>query len=155
MCHLGFTGYFCETNINLCSSNPCLFNSSCLDHYSSFDKFEYKCICKNGYEGKNCQNKINKCVDKDCSNNGLCITDIESNESVCKCVLYYSGANCEIKSQNLIEIEYKIKITVIIAIIVLSLLFITLVLNDLINYFLKLKPKDFVKKNIKILFKNI
>ncbi|CAN8006957.1 unnamed protein product [Ixodes pacificus] len=50
-CPDGFTGmkrkYDCDTEINLCYSNPCGVNGTCVQRESG-----YSCICAEGFTGK-------------------------------------------------------------------------------------------------------
>ena len=41
---IGFTGYYCETQIDQCQSNPCLNGALCRTLINSF-----KCECPQGY----------------------------------------------------------------------------------------------------------
>lgn len=50
LCPSGFTGSYCEHNINECDSKPCLNGGTCQDSYGT-----YKCTCPQGYTGLNCQ----------------------------------------------------------------------------------------------------
>jgi len=49
-CVSGYSGHYCQTNINECSSNPCENGGSCNDMVNSFS-----CGCVNGYTGSLCQ----------------------------------------------------------------------------------------------------
>lgn len=46
-CPVGFTGDYCETEINLCYSNPCLNGGVCARREGG-----YTCICREDYTGK-------------------------------------------------------------------------------------------------------
>lgn len=50
LCPPGFTGSYCEHDINECDSRPCLHGGTCQDSYGA-----YKCTCPLGYTGLNCQ----------------------------------------------------------------------------------------------------
>lgn len=50
LCPPGFTGSYCEHDINECDSKPCLNGGTCQDSYGT-----YKCTCPQGYTGLNCQ----------------------------------------------------------------------------------------------------
>lgn len=50
LCPPGFTGSYCEHDINECDSRPCLHGGTCQDSYGT-----YKCTCPLGYTGLNCQ----------------------------------------------------------------------------------------------------
>lgn len=46
-CPVGFTGDYCETEINLCYSNPCLNGGVCARREGG-----YTCICREDYTGE-------------------------------------------------------------------------------------------------------
>lgn len=50
LCPPGFTGNYCQHDINECDSKPCLNGGTCQDSYGT-----YKCTCLHGYTGLNCQ----------------------------------------------------------------------------------------------------
>ncbi|CAH3179809.1 unnamed protein product, partial [Porites evermanni] len=50
ICQPGYAGAQCQTNINECSSNPCLNGGSCTDQVNG-----YTCSCQPGYAGARCQ----------------------------------------------------------------------------------------------------
>lgn len=50
LCLPGFTGNYCQHDINECDSKPCLNGGTCQDSYGA-----YKCTCPHGYTGLNCQ----------------------------------------------------------------------------------------------------
>lgn len=50
LCPPGFTGSYCQHDVNECDSRPCLHGGTCQDSYGA-----YKCSCPQGYTGLNCQ----------------------------------------------------------------------------------------------------
>ncbi|XP_068689881.1 uncharacterized protein [Montipora foliosa] len=51
-CQAGFTGHHCDTNVDECSSSPCI-HGKCEDGVNRYD-----CVCSKGYWGTNCENKL-------------------------------------------------------------------------------------------------
>ncbi|KAF5404651.1 hypothetical protein PHET_01936 [Paragonimus heterotremus] len=52
-CGPGFTGRYCDIQLDLCSPNPCLNGASCVDRSTSV-----LCICPAGYNGSRCELQI-------------------------------------------------------------------------------------------------
>ena len=50
LCLPGFTGIYCQHDINECDSKPCQNGGTCLDSYGT-----YMCTCPQGYIGIDCQ----------------------------------------------------------------------------------------------------
>uniref|UniRef100_A0A3Q3M9M0 Cadherin, EGF LAG seven-pass G-type receptor 3 n=1 Tax=Mastacembelus armatus TaxID=205130 RepID=A0A3Q3M9M0_9TELE len=68
-CPVGFTGDYCETEINLCYSNPCLNGGVCARREGG-----YTCICREDYSGDRCEfdRRQGRCVPGVCRNGGTC-----------------------------------------------------------------------------------
>lgn len=70
-CSLGYTGTYCETDINECEANPCENGGRCIDLIG-----HYKCRCDGtGFDGVNCESDIDECVVEriTCGDRGICI----------------------------------------------------------------------------------
>ncbi|XP_046730560.1 cadherin EGF LAG seven-pass G-type receptor 2 isoform X2 [Silurus meridionalis] len=69
-CPPGFTGEFCETEINLCYSNPCGNHGLCRSHEGGFT-----CDCLHDYTGERCEvsSRSGRCVPGVCKNGGVCV----------------------------------------------------------------------------------
>ncbi|XP_040904012.1 cadherin EGF LAG seven-pass G-type receptor 3 [Toxotes jaculatrix] len=68
-CPVGFTGDYCETEINLCYSNPCQNGGVCARREGG-----YTCICREDYTGDRCEfdRRQGRCVPGVCRNGGTC-----------------------------------------------------------------------------------
>ncbi|XP_061592705.1 cadherin EGF LAG seven-pass G-type receptor 3 isoform X2 [Cololabis saira] len=68
-CPVGFTGDYCETEINLCYSNPCLNGGVCARREGG-----YTCICREDYSGDRCEfdRRQGRCMPGVCRNGGTC-----------------------------------------------------------------------------------
>ena len=54
-CPSGYTGRYCENNVNECTPDPCV-HGNCSDL-----AYGYHCICEDGYTGKNCSEGVDDC----------------------------------------------------------------------------------------------
>ena len=66
-CDPGFTGEFCQTNIDEYNCG----NGVCVDGINSFI-----CNCNTGYTGTLCNSDINECLSNPCGRNGQCMNQI-------------------------------------------------------------------------------
>uniref|UniRef100_W5KN35 Cadherin EGF LAG seven-pass G-type receptor 2 n=1 Tax=Astyanax mexicanus TaxID=7994 RepID=W5KN35_ASTMX len=69
-CPAGFTGDYCETEIDLCYSNPCSAHGVCRSHEGGFT-----CECLHDYTGERCEvsSRSGRCVEGVCKNGGVCV----------------------------------------------------------------------------------
>jgi hypothetical protein len=87
-CVSGYSGVFCQTNIDECASTPCQNSGTCVDAVNN-----YACTCAAGYSGVLCQTDVNECASSPCQNSGTCTDNV--NLFVCGCLSGYSGPNCQ------------------------------------------------------------
>jgi len=52
--HDNCAGEFCEDEVDVCQSSPCVNNGTCV---SSVLKSEYTCICSLGFTGTDCSQR--------------------------------------------------------------------------------------------------
>jgi hypothetical protein len=52
-CAIGFSGEFCEVNVDDCASSPCLNGGTCVDLVN-----DYTCQCPEGFTGLDCETKV-------------------------------------------------------------------------------------------------
>lgn len=79
ICLPGYTGVYCEIDINECASGPCLNGGTCLEPVAN----TYSCRCPPGVNGTNCENVINFCANSPCSPNGICVNGFSG--YTCQC----------------------------------------------------------------------
>ncbi|CAG5925203.1 unnamed protein product [Menidia menidia] len=91
VCPPGFTGSYCQHDINECDSRPCLNGGTCQDSYGT-----YKCTCPHGYTGINCQNLVRWCDSSPCKNGGSCWQT--GTAYSCECQTGWSGLYCDVPS---------------------------------------------------------
>ncbi|CAF0734205.1 unnamed protein product [Brachionus calyciflorus] len=145
-CNENYTGSSCEVNTLPCFSNPCRNNGSCINNLK---KRTYTCECFKPvkeiilFYGQNCELKKDICENETCSNNGKCY-DIE-NKGLCKCFSNYYGGKCEHESNEMKTIKSTIKITSILAFIILIFFFLTLLFLDISTFFCFKKPSKVSK----------
>ncbi|XP_038559419.1 protein crumbs homolog 1-like [Micropterus salmoides] len=86
-CSAGWEGELCETEINECSSGPCVYGT-CKDLLA-----DYQCDCEPGYAGKDCQDEVDNCQEFTCVNGGTCVETVGAH--TCSCHPGYVGKRCQ------------------------------------------------------------
>lgn len=66
-CPVGYTGSWCENDIDECLENPCENKGSCYNNAGGF-----LCHCSDGFSGFDCSIVDNECQSVVCSNGGTC-----------------------------------------------------------------------------------
>lgn len=87
-CTEGWTGIYCQSDIDECESSPCQNGGICINKLASYD-----CACPTGFTGNNCEQVLHYCPNSTCINDALCLLD--DGEPVCYCVPDYHGNRCE------------------------------------------------------------
>ncbi|XP_022527058.2 cadherin EGF LAG seven-pass G-type receptor 1 isoform X3 [Astyanax mexicanus] len=80
-CPAGFTGDYCETEIDLCYSGPCRNNGRCRSREGG-----YTCECLEDFTGEHCEvnSRSGRCVPGVCKNGGKCV-DLLVGGFICQC----------------------------------------------------------------------
>ncbi|XP_076080264.1 uncharacterized protein LOC143051139 [Mytilus galloprovincialis] len=91
-CPHGWSGRFCEANIDDCVNEPCLFGGTCVDELNG-----YHCQCSKEFSGNRCEKFLGKCAEHPCVH-GACHVTSRYNYT-CKCEKDYIGKNCDHKQQ--------------------------------------------------------
>ncbi|XP_071447796.1 sushi, von Willebrand factor type A, EGF and pentraxin domain-containing protein 1-like [Hetaerina americana] len=87
-CAAGFMGSFCESQEDMCASEPCLNDGEC-----SSNGITFHCSCPKGFTGLNCETMTDPCSSNFCLNNGICVANDTSFE--CLCHADFEGIYCE------------------------------------------------------------
>ncbi|KAK2544843.1 hypothetical protein Q9966_001651 [Columba livia] len=83
----GFSGQYCEIEMNGCDSTPCLNGAVCQNDVNS-----YNCFCPEGFEGLNCEINFDECTYGFCKSNSTCL-DLVADYS-CVCPPGFTDKNC-------------------------------------------------------------
>uniref|UniRef100_H3CYQ7 Cadherin EGF LAG seven-pass G-type receptor 1 n=1 Tax=Tetraodon nigroviridis TaxID=99883 RepID=H3CYQ7_TETNG len=96
-CPLGFTGDYCETEIDLCYSGPCKNNGRCRSREGG-----YTCECMDDFTGENCEVNASsgRCIPGVCKNGGVCVNRLAGG-FMCECPPgEYEKPYCEMTTRS-------------------------------------------------------
>uniref|UniRef100_H3DAY8 Cadherin EGF LAG seven-pass G-type receptor 2 n=1 Tax=Tetraodon nigroviridis TaxID=99883 RepID=H3DAY8_TETNG len=96
-CPTGFTGDYCETEIDLCYSKPCGAHGVCRSREGG-----YTCECLEDYTGEHCQlsSRSGRCAPGVCRNGGTCVNLLVGGFK-CECPSGgYEKPYCEMTTRN-------------------------------------------------------
>ncbi|XP_047431473.1 cadherin EGF LAG seven-pass G-type receptor 1 isoform X3 [Mugil cephalus] len=96
-CPVGFTGDYCETEIDLCYSGPCKNNGRCRSREGG-----YTCECLEDFTGEHCELNASsgRCVPGVCKNGGKCVNRLAGG-FMCQCPPgEYEKPYCEMTTRS-------------------------------------------------------
>ncbi|KAM6985970.1 cadherin EGF LAG seven-pass G-type receptor 1 [Aplochiton taeniatus] len=96
-CPAGFTGDYCETEIDLCYSGPCQNSGKCRSREGG-----YTCECLEDFTGEHCEvnARSGRCVPGVCKNGGECV-DLLVGGFMCRCPPgEYEKPYCEMTTRS-------------------------------------------------------
>lgn len=134
-------GLACENDLHPCAKTKCLNDAKCYEKegFNGIDNLEVGCNCTGLYYGKYCQEKINICQNETCSGHGVCY---ENNSlPACNCFSKYEGDKCEIKSQELVSLQKKVKTASYLAFVCIGLCYGLFIFLDSLTYVMMFEPK--------------
>lgn len=81
---MGYTGIYCEEDIDYCVGHRCSEHSVCLDQQHNFT-----CLCMLGFEGSLCELETNECNSFPCASGATCLDLISDYR--CQCPPGFEG----------------------------------------------------------------
>ncbi|XP_035384301.1 cadherin EGF LAG seven-pass G-type receptor 1 isoform X3 [Electrophorus electricus] len=96
-CPPGFTGDYCETEVDLCYSGPCRNNGRCRSREGG-----YTCECLEDFTGDHCEvnSRSGRCMPGVCKNGGKCV-DLLVGGFMCQCLPgEYEKPYCEMTTRS-------------------------------------------------------
>lgn len=84
--------YVCDTEVNLCYSNPCQNGGTCLRKEGG-----YTCQCRPGFAGQECQTDLNAVMRKSCNGNKAGCSLMNNCTGPAH---YYTPTLCQLRSRS-------------------------------------------------------
>lgn len=85
-CEPGYSGRFCNVQIDYCTPSPCKNNGVCIIGNNG-----YTCSCNLQFTGKNCEVQINYCGSSPCLNGATCSLATTFAGYICTCPYQFTG----------------------------------------------------------------
>jgi hypothetical protein len=93
VCPAGYSGIFCQTNVDDCAAKPCMHGAECFDGINGF-----RCRCAPGFYGALCQFDYDECTSSPCVAGATCINLV--NGYRCNCPPGVTDATCSRSSND-------------------------------------------------------
>ena len=99
-CAAGYSGPHCESDVDECSSSPCLNGGRCIAYKSSIFNFanSYRCKCLPGYDDEICGTVVNPCArqsdDCDRIRSECAFSAVAPGAFTCTCKTGWAGLDC-------------------------------------------------------------
>ena len=95
-------------------------------------------------KGDNCEKRLDICSNKTCSNQGKCF--INGTVPTCRCFKFFSGDDCEIKSEEIKSMKQQTAVMSTLAIVIVIGFYGSIFMMDFFKYFytdlmLRIYPK--------------
>ncbi|CAF1562765.1 unnamed protein product [Adineta ricciae] len=91
-CNSSYVGSFCNISVNLCNTQPCENNGTCIKNSSLTSG--YFCRCLSNFNGSNCEYDHQICRPDTCLYNSRCI-EMNLTSFFCNCSQGYTGDHCQ------------------------------------------------------------
>lgn len=155
--HHIIAGSSCEIDIRGCTPKPCQNNGTCTEVIIPGQEDQgFTCNCSSPvFFGIRCEQKINVCWNKTCSYSGKCFDNASNLKHfqvrvfdllrksikfffqffqlaipICKCFKYFSGEDCEIKSDELKAMKQTAAVASVVAITMVTGFYLSIFVGD-------------------------
>lgn len=104
----GYVGFYCQTQVNNCESNPCQNNGLCI--FDNTNSLGFECKCIPPYTGTYCSLMIDPCSSQPCGLNGYCASSTQNPQVyVCNCKPGFTGSKYTTIKQPFVVLYQSIK----------------------------------------------
>uniref|UniRef100_A0A3Q2YCK1 Eyes shut homolog n=1 Tax=Hippocampus comes TaxID=109280 RepID=A0A3Q2YCK1_HIPCM len=89
LCPIGFSGSFCEKDVDYCVDHSCSEHGICVGQ-----RWNFTCRCALGYEGALCELETNECDILPCANGATCEDLVGDYRCHCSTGFEHHGSDC-------------------------------------------------------------